>query len=151
MLRRLVIPFFMLLLLAGCSGLQPKKPELSVGIQSFALEPGDGVVPRFRIGLHIVNTSPVDVKVKGIVYKVYLDGRKILTGAANDLPEIGAYSEADITVSGTPDLFETIGFFKDLMSQRGEAIRYRVDVGVDVGSFMPMIHTEKEGTLSLGR
>jgi hypothetical protein len=139
----------LLAFLGGCSGLTPRKPELNVSVNSFEMVPGNGMVPRFRIGLHLVNTSPVDVKIEGVVYKVYLQGRKVLTGAAHDLPEVPAYGEADITVTGTPDLFESLGFFKDLMTERKESIEYVVDVGIDAGSFLPMIHTKKEGTLSL--
>jgi len=150
MIRQLLTTALTLLLLAGCSGLNRQKPELNVGVNSFRLIPGNGMVPKFEIGLHLVNTSPVDVNIEGVVYKVYLDGRKILTGAARDLPEVPAYGEADITVTGTPDIFETLGFFKDMMGKRNGEINYVVDVAVDAGSFIPMIHTKKEGKLSLG-
>ncbi|WP_201352173.1 LEA type 2 family protein [Hydrogenimonas urashimensis] len=149
MIVRLLSIATLLLFFTGCSGLNTKKPELSVGINSFTMVPGEGMVPRFEIGLHIVNTSSVDIDIKGIVYKIYLQKRKIVTGAAHDLPKIAAYSETDVKVTGTPDIFETIGFFKDLMSQKKEAIDYVVDVAIDAGSFIPMIHTKKEGQLSL--
>jgi hypothetical protein len=35
------------------------------------------------------------------------------------------------------------------MTERKEAIDYLVDVSIDAGSFIPMIHTKKEGKLSL--
>lgn len=147
---RFILPLITLIVFfTGCSGLNQKKPELSVGINSFNMIPGNSMVPRFEIGLHLVNTSPVDVDIKGIVYKIYLQDRQVLTGAANDLPKVPAYGEADIVVSGTPDLFETIGFFKDLMTEQKKDIDYVVDVAIDAGSFLPMIHTKKEGTLSL--
>ncbi|WP_300367237.1 LEA type 2 family protein [Hydrogenimonas sp.] len=149
MIRNFLLATVVLLFLGGCSGLNTKKPELSVGINSFNMIPTEGMVPKFEIGLHIVNTSPVDVEIKGIVYKIYLQDRKIVTGAAHNMPKIAAYSEADIKVTGSPDIFETIGFFKDLMTERKEAIDYVVDVSIDAGSFIPMIHTKKEGKLSL--
>ena len=139
----------LLFLLAGCNGLQPKKPELSVAINSFRMLPSNGLVPKFEIGLHIVNTSPVNVNIEGIVYKVFLENRKILVGAANHLPEIPAYSERDITVTGSPDLFETLGFFKDLIRRRKESLHYVVDVGIDAGKFIPVIHAKKEGLLRI--
>lgn len=151
MIRNILLAAAMLLFLGGCSGLNTKKPELSVGINSFRMLPGDGMVPKFEIGLHIVNTSPVDVDIRGIVYKIYLEDRKIVTGAAHDMPKIAAYSETDVKVTGSPDIFETIGFFKDLMTERKEAIDYLVDVSIDAGSFIPMIHTKKEGKLSLSQ
>ena len=148
-MRHLISFLTILFLLTGCSGLNRKNPELSVGINSFKMLPSQGVVPQFEIGLHIVNTGSVDVDIQGIVYKIYLQGRKIVTGAAHDIPKIAAYSEADVKVTGTPDIFETIGFFKDLMTEQKKDIEYVVDVAIDAGSFLPMIHTKKEGTLSL--
>ena len=150
-MKQILVLLTTLLFFTGCSGLQKRKPELSVSVQSFRMLPGNGVVPKFEIGLHVVNTSPVDVDIKGVVYRVYLQNRKILTGATNDLPKIPAYGEADIVVAGTPDLFETIGFFRDLMGRPGKNLEYRVDVDIDAGSWIPMIHTEKKGTISLGK
>ena len=147
---RYLLSFLTLIsLFTGCSQMNRAKPSLSVGINSFRMVPTQGVVPRFEIGLHVVNTGPADVDIRGVVYKVYLQNHKVLTGAANDLPEIPAYGERDILVKGTPDLFETIGFFKDMVSSNGGSVDYVVDVAIDAGSWMPMIHTKKEGRLSL--
>ena len=150
-MRNFLLLLTTLFLLTGCSGLQKRKPELTVSVQSFRMVPENGIVPKFEIGLHIVNTSPVDVDIKGVVYRVYLRDRKILTGAANDLPKIPAYGKSDIVVTGTPDLFETIGFFRDLMGRPGKNLEYRVDIDIDAGSWIPMIHTEKKGTISPGK
>ncbi len=146
-MRYILIPL-LLFFLTGC-GWQPKKPEVSVGIESLRMLPSNGIVPRFEIGLHVVNTSPVDLHIKGVVYKLYLAGRKVLTGAAHDLPKIAAYSEADLKVTGSPDIFETIGFFKDLMTKTEESVDYEVDVAIDTGTLLPMLHTKKKGVLSL--
>ncbi len=148
-MKHMMILSMLLLVFTGCAGLQKRKPELSVSVQSFRMLPGNGIVPKFEIGLHLVNTSPVDVDIKGVVYRVYLQERKILTGAANDLPKIPAYGQSDILVTGTPDLFETIGFFRDLMARPRENLKYRVDVDIDAGTWIPTIHTEKKGTISL--
>ena len=148
-MRHWTLFFVSLFLLSGCSALQKERPKLSVSIQSFQMAPGKGVVPKFEIGLHIVNTSAVDIDIKGVVYRVYLQGRKILTGAANNLPEIPAYGQRDVVVSAMPDLFETIGFFRDLMKGAAKSLEYRVDVDIDAGSWMPTIHTQKRGKISL--
>ncbi|WP_456381699.1 LEA type 2 family protein [Hydrogenimonas sp.] len=149
MIRKIGIFLTFVLFLGGCSALPTKKPELSVSVNSFTMVPGSGMVPGFEIGLHVVNTSPVEIDIAGIVYRIYLQDREIVTGAAHDLPKIPAYGESDIEVTGTPDIFETLGFFRDMMSGKRERIDYLVDVSIDVGGFMPMIHTKKKGTLLL--
>jgi LEA14-like dessication related protein len=139
-----------IVLFSGCSSLNRTAPEISVGINSFRVLPSqESMVPQFEIGLHIVNTGPSDIDIRGIVYKIYLQEHKIVTGAARDLPKIPAYGESDVLVKGRPDIFETIGFFREMMERRNGSIDYLVDVGIDVGSWIPMIHTKKEGKIDL--
>jgi len=135
----------LLFFLAGCSVLQPSKPSLAVSINRFDVVPSGGMVPRLEIGLHLVNTGAEDVDIEGIVYEVSLQGHEVLTGVKNDLPKIEAYHEADITLSASPDLFATIGFFRDLATSESKAIEYRVDITIDTGG-ISRLHTTKEGT-----
>jgi len=64
------------------------------------------------------------------------------------LPTIESYSEANISVSGSPDLFGSFSLIKDIMGNEGKPISYEVDVSIDTGSFYPMLHTTKKGEFS---
>ena len=145
----IVLSFFSLLFFLGCAGLQPNVPEPIVSINSFKVLPSNSIAPRFEINLRIINTARSALEIEGVVYTVELQGNRILTGVAKDLPRIEAYSEGNVTVSGSPDLFGSFSLLGDLMKQQGESISYEVDVSIDTGDFYPMLHTTKKGEFSL--
>ncbi len=149
MKRLFVGLLFPLLLLLGCAQLQPDLPKPAVSISGFKMLPSNGIVPHFEIDLRVVNTGRSPLDIDGVVYTVELAGNRILTGVAKDLPVIDAYSEGNVTVSGTPDLFGSLGFFQEMVRQRRDAVTYKVDVAIDVGTFYPTIRTTKSGMFSL--
>lgn len=138
-----------IMMLNGCATLQTdyKTPEVSV--TSFRALPSEGVSPRFEIGLHVINPNRSELSINGIVYSVKIEGHKILTGAANDLPVIEGYGEGDVTLQATADLFNSINLIADLMSQPRDTFTYDLDVDLDIGDFLPMIHVEKTGKIAL--
>ncbi|RUM61823.1 MAG: hypothetical protein DSZ03_07905 [Sulfurimonas sp.] len=145
----LVWSVLLLFLVGGCAGLQPDLPKPAVSISGFKMLPSNGIVPRFEIRMRVVNTGRTPLDIEGVVYTVELDGNRILTGVAKNLPVIAAYSEGNVTVSGTPDLFGSLGFFQKMVQERSDGIAYNIDVAIDVGTFYPTIRTSKHGTFSL--
>jgi hypothetical protein len=146
---KFVFTSFLVLFLVGCAQLNPNTPKPTVSINSFDIIPSGGITPRFKIGMRIINTSRDTLDIEGIVYTVELQGNKVLTGVAKDIPSIKSYSEANVSVSGSPDLFGSFGLIKDIMGQKSGKIDYEVDVAIDVGSLYPIIHTTKSGEFSL--
>jgi LEA14-like dessication related protein len=137
--------------LSACTGLQSDFETPTVGISSFRALPSQGMVPRFEIGLHIVNPNRTALKLDGIVYTVILEGHKVLTGVSADLPVIGAYSEGDVTLTATADLLSSVGLLTSLMQQPQETFSYELDARLDIGSLRPRIHIQDKGEISLVR
>jgi len=145
-----VVPI-LITLLVGCAGLQPGYESPSVTVSSFKALPGKGAAPRFEIGLHIVNPNRTDLALRGVAYTITLEGHKILTGVANDLPVIEAYGEGNVILAGTVSLFNSIAFFADLARDKNpDALSYSLDAKLDPGTLSPIIRVNKKGTLSLG-
>lgn len=135
---------------SSCAPLQPGFETPVVSISSFEALPSQGVVPQFEIGLHIVNPNRTALNLRGVVYTISLEGHKLVTGVTNELPVIEAYSEGDILLNASVDLFSSIGFFTDLIrNQNLEKISYQFSAKLDVGTFHPVIRVTKEGELSL--
>ena len=136
--------------LTGCAALQNGYETPTVSITSFKAIPGEGVVPKFEIGLHIVNPNRSAIDLVGISYTVSLEGHKLLTGVSNKLPKIEAYGEGDILLEASIDFFSSIGFFADLAKNHGqESLEYRLDAKLDVGTLRPVIRVSRKGKLSL--
>jgi hypothetical protein len=142
--------FILSLLISGCSNLQPGYETPTVSITSFDTIPTDGMIPRFQIGLHIVNPNRTKLQLKGVSYTVSLEGHNIITGASNNLPEIEAYGEGDIILNSSVDLFNSISFISDLIRNQGkEQISYDLNTKLDAGVLYPLIRVSKKGTISL--
>ena len=145
--------YFLLVLvmfaLAGCAHLFSNFETPTVSVTSFRVLPGQGVLPTFEIGLHVINPNRTELKLAGISYHVDLEGHRVLSGVSNQLPVIEAYGEGDVVLQVQPDLFSTISLFTDLMKQPRDQFKFALTAYLDVGGFMPKIKVKKEGLISL--
>ncbi len=137
-------------LIVGCATLQPGYETPTVAISSFETVPTQKLVPQFKIGLHIVNPNRTPLNLKGISYTIFLEGHKIMTGVSNKLPKIEAYGEGDVILNASVDLFNSIGFFSDLLrNQKKGQLTYSLKAKLDTGALHPLIRVTKEGIISL--
>jgi hypothetical protein len=144
--------FILSLFIPGCAGLQPGYEKPTVNITSFEAIPTDGMIPKFQIGIHIINPNRTKLQLKGISYTVSLEGHHVITGVSNQLPEIEAYGEGNVVLNASVDLFNSIGFISDLIrNQRKEQISYDLDTKLDAGALYPLIRVSKKGKLSLAQ
>jgi LEA14-like dessication related protein len=144
--------FILSVIVSGCAGLQPGYEKPTVSITSFEAIPAEGMVPKFQIGIHIINPNRTPLQLKGISYTVSLEGHRVITGVSNQLPEIEAYGEGDVMLNASVDLFNSIGFISDLIRNQGkEQISYNLDTKLDAGALYPLIRVSKKGKLSLAQ
>ena len=134
-----------LVLGAGCATLKPGFETPSVSVTNFRLLSSDGLVPQFEIALRVVNPNADKLSLRGMTYKIFLNGHDVVQGAANDLPVVPGYGEADFKVNASVGLFEGLRFVNDLMKSSAGEVDYRVQAKLDVGAMMPMIRIEKNG------
>ncbi len=140
---------FIVVMFCGCAALQLEYESPTVNVTSFRALPSEGVVPRFEIGLHVINPNRTSLNLQGISYGVIIEGHKILTGVANDLPTIEAYGDGYITLNASPNLLSSVRLIADLMNQPGDTVSYLIDAKLDIGSYRPRIHVREEGNFSL--
>nr|NJM01122.1 LEA type 2 family protein [Desulfobacula sp.] len=145
-----VVFCILFLIASGCAGFQPGYEKPTVTITSFEAVPAEGMVPKFKIGIHIINPNRTPLQLKGLSYTVSLEGHRIITGVSNQLPEIEAYGEGDVMLNASVDLFNSIGFMSDLIRNQGkDQISYDLDTKLDAGVLYPLIRVSKKGKLSL--
>ena len=137
------------LMIAGCATLNPDYETPIVNVSSIRALPSEGIAPRFEIGLHIINPNRYPLTLQGIVYSLKLEGYKILTGVANDLPIIDGYGEGDVTLIATTNLLSSIRFLADLMKAQRDVIAYDLEAKLDLGGFRPNIHVGEKGEIDL--
>ncbi len=152
-MKRLSLPAIAIaalaLALGACTGLRPGFETPTVTVSSFRPLPGDGAVPRFEIGLHIVNPNREALKLEGLAYTVSLEGRELVKGVENELPVIEGYGEGDVRLVATPNLLGGIRLVTDLMASPRDRFTYALEAKLDVGTFTPAIRVRDEGEIAL--
>lgn len=135
-------------LVAGCTTLRPDFETPSVDVTSFRLLPSQTLTPRFEIGMRIVNPNAVKLSLRGMSYKVFLNDYQVVEGAANDLPVVPAYGNAEFNVTATVGLIESMRFVNDMLQNKRGHIAYSLKAKLDIGAMVPSIRVEKTGSLS---
>lgn len=136
---------------SGCAAMRLNYEAPTVSLSSFRILPSDGMGPRFEIGLHVVNPNSSSLKIQGISYTVIIEGHRILTGVANDLPVIDGYGEGDVLLHATADLLNSISLITGMLKAPRDTVAYELVAKLDVGGFHPNIYVEKKGDISLPR
>jgi LEA14-like dessication related protein len=147
--KRLSVVFLMIFL-AACAGLTPNYEKPQVNVTSFTLAPdSSGLAPRFNIGLQVINPNRTALPLVGMSYSVEVEGNRILNGAEPNLPRIEGYSSADIVIQASPDLFGSARLLNQLLSGQRDELSYLFKARLDVGTLMPYINIEEEGSFGL--
>ena len=138
------------LVVTGCAGLRGPVERPRVSLESFRTVPSGGMMPRFAIGLRVVNPNPTPLPLRGMSYAVDFEGRELITGVARDLETIPAFGESRVEVEAGLDLVSGISLLNDLI---GEADRdhldYTVRARLDGGGLRRLITLEEHGELSI--
>ncbi len=140
----------MVVLLAGCAGMQSGYETPQVNITSFTLSPeSSGMAPRFNIGVQVINPNRQALPLRGMSYGVEIEGHRILSGATPDLPRVPGYGSADFVIEASPDLFGGMRLLTDLMAGQRQGLSYTFRAKLDVGRVMPMIDVVETGRFNL--
>ena len=135
------------LFLIACVTTPSDFEQPSVSVTSFTPVSSTSISPQFEIVLHIINPNREPLALEGLSYSISLDGNKVMSGVANDLPTIESYGEADIKLNASADLLGGFQLITGLMNENKEHIEYEFNAKLDVGVFKPRIEVSKKGTL----
>jgi LEA14-like dessication related protein len=89
------------------------------------------------------------LSLQGIAYTLKLEGHRLLTGVANDLPTIDAYGEGQVTLVASTNLLGSIRLFTELMNANPETITYDLEAKLDPGGIRPAIIVVESGQINL--
>ncbi len=142
----LLVLVFWLALVAGCTTLRPDFETPLVSVTSFKPFLAQSLTPRFEIGMRVVNPNSFELNLRGISYKILLNDYDVLEGAANALPVVPAYGEAEFNVIATVSLIEGMRFMQDMLRNPNGRFEYRFQAKLDVGPLIPSVRIEKTGS-----
>ena len=137
------------LLLAACAGLDPDYEQPAVTLSSFRALPGEGGIPAFEIGLHVLNPNTRPLRLEGIAYTISVQGRAVVKGVGNDFPVIDGYSEQTVKLTATANLLAGIRLVMDLVNSPGEDLRYEFEAKLDTGGIGRAIRVRESGSFRM--
>lgn len=139
------------LALGACSRIRGGAFEApTVTLDSFRLLPGEGISPRFLIGLRVLNPNPVAIDLRGISYDVEIEGQRLLSGVAGNLAKVPPYAESQIELQAGLNLLGSVRLLNDLLTDASrERLAYTFRARLDVAGLTQRLSLEESGELTL--
>jgi len=129
--------------------MDPDYENPTVTISSFRALPSDGMVPRFEIGLHILNPNTSAFQLEGIVYTVSIQGHDVVKGVGKDFPLLEGYSEQTVKLTATANMLAGVRLIMDLMKSPNEDLEYEFEAKLDTGGFGRSIRIKETGSFRM--
>lgn len=152
-IKNFALAISLLLVLTACAGLNPNYETPVVNVQSFRALPGDGSgvpgLPTFEIGLQVLNPNPEPLNLEGVFYTISLEGQKLLSGVANELPVIEGYGEGTVKLTASVSILGGMRLIQQLMAQPQDRVEYEFSARLDPKGFSRTIRVEESGEISL--
>lgn len=134
-------------LLAGCAVL-PRFETPKLSIVALKVQSADLFSQRLQMRLRVMNPNTRELPVKGITYRIELNGTELGNGTTNTEFVVPAMGEAEFDAMLTTNLAAALG---KLLSRRGqESLDYRLvgDVALSSG-FLRRIPFDEKGSVKL--
>ena len=147
---RFNLAILFLFILSGCAGMQTGYDPPTVSLTSFRFIPGDSIVPRFEVGLRIINPNRDALELEGLFYNITIEDNKIISGVANELPIIEGYGEEDVLLEAMVDVIGGAKLLQSLVHNHKGSIEYGFNAKLDLGSFQPPLRISEKGEFSMG-
>lgn len=135
----------LLIFLSACATLNMEPPQ--VAVTSITPASATGLSTSFDVGLRISNPNSVSLPIKGMSYKIALNGAQVLQGVTNQIPRIPAYGTENVTVTVGANLLSAPKLLSALLNNSDQRIRYDFTTHIDLEGPLPGFDVVESGYL----
>ena len=137
--------------MVGCASLGPQLERPTVKVTSIGLLPGESLRQGIQVGLLLNNPNDIPLDIKGMSYKLIIEGHNIADGVIADVPEAPAYGSAEFIVPVTLNLFNGLKLVRSLAGKTNlDTVEYRLEAKLETGwMLLPKLVVTEEGSLPL--
>jgi len=151
MKNKTLILLMMCSLLSACAGITYHAEPPQISVSNIQLVDAQLLEQRYELTLRVQNINDFPLFIKGLSYKLYINGSEFAHGISKQPLDILPYEEQLLTVSLVSNTFGLIQQFKSL---NNKAINFRLSGHVSHGTIANSISLynlpfEKTGTLDL--
>jgi len=140
----------LVLLLAGCSALGPKVEVPRLTLVRVAMTSADIFNQQFLVRLHVQNPNDRELPIKGIDYKLFLEGDSFAEGLSNKPFVVPALGETEFDMTVRTNFVSGVGRLLSRLNGRDQVqyvLEGKVLTDLGMGTKIPFQET---GTVSLG-
>lgn len=148
--RSFLIVCFGLMLLAGCSSLNPKLEQPTVKVAGLQLLPAEGLNQPIEVSLLIANPNDRDLQLRGMSYTVGIESFDVFSGVSNQLPTLAAYQETPVKVVVSANVLQVVRLIEHF-SRVGvkENVNYNFSAKLDFSAWLPAMQINEKGMIPL--
>jgi len=138
-------------LLSACAGITYHAEPPQISISNIQLIDAQLLEQSYKLTLRVQNTNDFPLFIKGLSYKLHINGTEFAHGVSKQTLNVLPYEEQLLTVSLVSNTF---GLIKQLKSLNNKALNFRLSGHVSHGTIANPISLyslpfEKAGTLDL--
>lgn len=146
-MRGLIPLLIVMLTLAGCASLQPLGEPPRVSLSEIESIEAEGLEQRYRLRLRVKNPNPEPLAVRGVSFRLLVNGETFADGVSPADVTIGPFSEAILPVEATSSLYRIYKQLTRMPEREDKPLEWRVEGGLSVQGRLGRIPFEAAGEL----
>lgn len=143
-LKIAVLVLFAAFFSSGCATLNIDEPHIALTRLAPA-KSGSSFGTLFEIDIKITNPNGIALPIKGMSYRLDINGAELLYGTSNQIPSIPAYGSETITLQVEANLLSAPKLF--LALNKATSISYALRTKIDLSGPLPTLNLVESGTL----
>jgi len=150
--RKRVLLLLVAWLLSGCAGMFTHIENPRLSITSLRVLPSTGLEQRVEIALRVLNPNGFALDARGLYLDVRFNEISVLSGVAADPPTVEPYSEAEMRVTLSTSLVNSIRVIAAMANDPEGVLRYRLEARLDLDSpFARRLSVVEQGEIAPAR
>lgn len=143
------LPWIVLLLVQGCAYVPARTEPPRVHLTGIQLQQAELFEQRYLLRLRIQNPNDFALNVRGLDFRLDLNGERFADGVSNHAFEVPAYGEALAEVEVSSSLWSLARRLRDLGESGAARMEYRLHGRVALTGFGVPLAFESAGELGL--
>jgi len=149
LLSKLLSGFVLMVGLASCSALtsKPESPRVTlVGLKLISVEL---LEQRYQVSLRVKNPNAFELPVRGIDFRLDINGQTFADGVSNQSVDVPAYGENVIELEVSSNLLQVFRQFQLLQESESPGFEYRISGSMATGVYGQKLPFDVSGELQL--
>ncbi|MGB5325697.1 MAG: LEA type 2 family protein [Pseudomonadales bacterium] len=132
-MRKLLALSFVAWLVAACSSFTLPLQTPSLTLESVQPDTNAGLMPGLLVGLRVDNPNQHALKLRGLEYRIALEGFNVISGVASEIPVIPARGDALVMIDARLGLIEGAQLLSTLLTRPKREIGFSLEAALDTG------------------